>query len=66
MTAVVLLLVGLAIGWSANKARFWYEEVTSSRAKIAKNRKERNRSMAITALFLAVLLAVIIGSVQGR
>lgn len=66
MTAVVLLLVGLAIGWSANKTHFWYGEVTSSRAKIVKNRKERNRSMTITVMFLAVLVVVIIGSVQGR
>jgi hypothetical protein len=66
MTAVLLLLLGLAIGWWADKARFWYEEVGSSRAKVRRSRRERNRSMGITALFLAVLVVVIIIAVQGR
>lgn len=66
MTAVVLLFVGLAIGWWGNKARGWYDEVNSTRAKVARVRKERNRSMAITALFVAVLVVVIIGFAQRR
>lgn len=66
MTAVVLLLVGLGIGWWANKARYWYGEVTSARAKIGRYRKERNRTIAMTALLLAVLVVIFIGFAQGR
>lgn len=66
MTAVMLLLVGLGIGWWASKARFWYGEVTTTRAKVGRYRKERNRTMAMTALLLAVLVIIIIGVAQGR
>lgn len=66
MTAVMLLLVGMAIGWWGHKARGWYEEVNSTRAKVVRFRKERNRSMAMTALFLAVMVVLIIGFSQGR
>jgi hypothetical protein len=60
MTAVLLLL-GLAIGWWGNKARLWYGEVKSNRAKVVRARKERNHNMAMTALLLAVLVFLIIG-----
>lgn len=67
MTAVmVFLLVGLAIGWWGNRARYWLEEVTSTRAKVRRYRKERNRTVAMTALYLAVLVVLIIGFAQGR
>jgi hypothetical protein len=66
MTAVMLLIVGLAIGWWGNKARFWVGEVTSTVAKVSRYRKERNRSMAMTALFLTVLVILIIGFTQGE
>lgn len=66
MTAMVFLLIGLGIGWWANKARFWYGEVTSTRAKVGRYRKERNRTMAMTAVLIAVLAITIIGIVQGR
>jgi hypothetical protein len=65
MSAVVLLLVGLAIGWWVSKARIWIDEVKSSRLKIVRYRKERNRSIKMTALFVAVLVVLIIGFAQG-
>jgi len=66
MSAVTFLLVGLAIGWTANKARFWYGEVGSTRSKVHRYRKERNRSMARTALWVAILIILIIGFAQVR
>lgn len=65
MTAVVLLLVGLAIGWCGRQARYWIDEVSSSRTKVRRYRKERNRSVAVTALLLAVLVALIVGFAHG-
>jgi len=64
MTAAVVLIVGVAIGWWANKSRTWYAEVKSTVAKVGRFRRERNRSMAMTALFLAVLVVLIIGFAQ--
>lgn len=66
MTAVVLLFVGLAIGWWGNNARLWIDEVSSNRTKVVKSRKERNHSMAMTALYLGVLVLLIIAFAHGR
>jgi hypothetical protein len=65
MSATVLLLIGLAIGWWFNKARTWYSEVKSARVKIVRYRQERNRSMAMTALLVAALAVLVITFTHG-
>jgi hypothetical protein len=66
MSAAVLLLVGVGIGWWGNRAHTWIDEVKSSRVKVRRSRQTRNHSVAMTAIFVGVLVVLIIGFAQGR